>query len=207
MTDLGTRPALVGIAGGIGAGKSVVSRVLRLRGYKVYDCDSRARELMDTSADIKEALCRWCGEDVIDGEGRIDRARLGELFFADAGLRSRVNALVHERVRDDVKRFVSMSAGAAVFVEAAVMVTSGLADMCDMVLWVTAPEEVRVKRAMERDGMGRENILARIESQRHELEALKAHSLKVMEIINDDTVPLLPQISRVTDSLEALAKI
>ncbi|MDE5795588.1 MAG: dephospho-CoA kinase [Muribaculaceae bacterium] len=207
MTELGTRPALVGIAGGIGAGKSVVSRVLRLRGYKVYDCDSRARELMDTSVDIKEALCRWCGEEIINPEGCIDRVRLGKLFFADAGLRSRVNALVHERVREDVERFVTESEGAAVFVEAAVMVTSGLADICDMVLWVTAPETVRIKRAMERDGMERDSVLARIDSQRHELEALQAHSLKVVEIINDDTVSLLFQISRITDSLEALVKI
>ncbi len=207
MIDLGTRPALVGIAGGIGAGKSVVSRVLRLRGYKVYDCDSRARDLMDTSVDIKEALCSWCGEEVIDAEGYIDRVRLGKLFFADTDLRTRVNALVHERVREDVERFVAESKGTVVFVEAAVMATSGLADMCDMILWVTAPEEVRVKRAMERDNMTRDSVLARIESQRHEFEALEAHSLKVMKIINDDTVSLLSQISRVTDSLESLAKI
>ncbi|MDE5876847.1 MAG: dephospho-CoA kinase [Muribaculaceae bacterium] len=207
MTELGTRPALIGIAGGIGAGKSVVSRVLRLRGYRVYDCDSRARDLMETSVDIKEALCQWCGDKVIGADGRIDRVRLGELFFADTDLRSRVNALVHERVREDVKRFVAESEGAAVFVEAAVMATSGLADICDMVLWVTAPESVRVRRAMERDGMKRDSVLARIDSQRHELEALQEHALKVVEVINDDTISLLSQISRVTDSLEALAKI
>lgn len=207
MTESGTRPALIGIAGGIGAGKSVVSRVLRLRGYKVYDCDSRAREIMDISSDVKEALCRWCGEKVIDAEGRIDRVELGKLFFADAGLRSRVNAMVHERVREDVERFVTESDGTAVFVEAAVMATSGLADICDIVLWVTAPETERVERAMKRDGMKRDSVLARIDSQRHEFDALQAHTSKVIEIVNDNTIPLLSQISRVTDSLEALGKI
>ncbi|MDE6680740.1 MAG: dephospho-CoA kinase [Muribaculaceae bacterium] len=207
MTGLGTRPALAGIAGGIGAGKSMVSRILRLRGYKVYDCDTGARELMDGSEEVKTTLRQWCGDEVIDTSGCIDRTRLGEVFFTDAALRSRVNALVHRLVREDVERFVMESDRAVVFVEAAVMATSGLADLCDMVLWVTAPEEVRVARAMKRDGMDRERVLARIESQRHELEALMTHSQKILEVINDDTTLLLPQITRITGSLEALAGV
>lgn len=176
---------VIGITGGIGAGKSVVSRILRLKGYPVYDCDSEARSLMESSEEILAALQGRFGEECILECGGLNRGYIASRVFNDAEELTWLNALVHGAVREDVRDWVEAHASAGkeiLFVESAILYTSGLDKMCDRIWLVTAPEELRLERAMQRGGASEEDLRRRIESQRMEFDALPAG--KVSEIEN-----------------------
>jgi len=97
--------AQYGVNGGIGAGKSVVSRILDAMGYPVYDCDSRAKAIMDKDPRIHEQLCRQIHPLVVIG-GVIDRRLLAEIVFNDPLAVGRLNTIVHAAVEADVSRWV-----------------------------------------------------------------------------------------------------
>ena len=97
-----TLPRLTAITGGIGAGKSVVARILGAMGYEVYDSDSKAKMLMDNSADIKSRLVSAFGPGVIDNNGQIDRRRLASIVFSDNDALQKLNSIVHGAVLNDI---------------------------------------------------------------------------------------------------------
>lgn len=183
---------IVAITGGIGAGKSVVSRVLRALGYPVYDCDSRAKALMDCDAAIKARLAGEIAREVIC-DGAIDRAALARIVFADSVKLAKLNAIVHEAVRLDITDLVSRQSSPRVFVETAILYQSGLNRMVDAEWRVTAPEQLRIERVMARNGLSAEAVRARIESQRFE-PAPDEPRPALHELLNDGVTPLLPQI-------------
>lgn len=181
---------ITAITGGIGAGKSLVSRILRVMGFEVYDCDSGARRLMDDSDEIKQRLVALFGPEVVSN-GVIDRPRLASIVFSDSEKLSQLNALVHGEVRDDIRRWCFGRKG-RVFVETAILYQSGLDRLVDEVWEVTAPREVRAMRAARRDNSSADEIIRRIESQDSFCpEQLHAN---IREIVNDGFRPLLPQI-------------
>lgn len=183
---------IVAITGGIGAGKSVVSRVLRALGYPVYDCDSRAKALMDCDAAIKARLAGEIAREVICDDA-IDRAALARIVFADSFKLAKLNAIVHEAVRLDIADWVSRQSAHRVFVETAILYQSGLNRMVDAEWRVTAPEELRIERVMARNGLSADAVRARIESQRFE-PAPDEPRPALHELLNDGITPLLPQI-------------
>ena len=91
---------LVCITGGIGSGKSVVSRVLRLAGYPVFDCDFEAKSIMDCSADVKGRLCEALGERILGGGGAIDPRVMADIIFSDDEIMKSVNDIVHCALKD-----------------------------------------------------------------------------------------------------------
>ena len=100
---------VIGITGGIGSGKSVVSRLLRLMGVPVYDCDREAKRLMCESVDIREALIKVAGAEVYDAAGRFNRAYLASFMFGDAKRVAMVNGIVHPVVRTDFKAWAGQA--------------------------------------------------------------------------------------------------
>lgn len=187
---------LIGLTGGIGAGKSVVSRILRLKGYDVYDCDSRAKWLMENSMSIFEPLIRRYGPGVMTSCG-LNRAMIAEKVFAVEEERLWLNALVHGAVRDDLKEWHEGLDKEFSFVESAIMVSSGLDKICERIWLVDAPLELRKERAMRRGGVTEENLELRIRSQRSEFNGLPAD--KVERIDNYDSSSLLRQIEQLLE--------
>lgn len=183
---------LTAITGGIGAGKSIVSRVLTAMGYPVYDCDSRARSLMDMSAEIKHAIALNIGAGVILPDDSIDRRLLAEIVFRNKQMLLTLNSIVHQAVRDDLARWVSNRSSALVFVETAILYESGLDRVIDSEWHVTAPTDIRVNRVIARNGLSREHVLARIEAQSGTTPPKSSHN--IITLVNDDITPLLPQI-------------
>lgn len=177
---------MIGITGGIGSGKSVVSRILRLRGCSVYDCDLRARELMERDEELKQELAEHFGEDAISSDGTINRAYIAERVFGNDTERLWLNTLVHGRVREDILREQPQ------FVESAIMKSSGLDAMCSEIWLVTADEETRLDRVAKRDGVEREHCRRRMEAQQGEYEFGK--EIKVVTITNDGKTSLLEQM-------------
>lgn len=186
---------LIGLTGGIGTGKSTVARILRLRGCEVYDCDLEAKRLMDESPEVRCSLRDRWGEDIYSAEGELDRRKVAEYVFADRREKGWLDSLVHGLVRDDVKRWADTHTDYShdtVFVESAILFTSGLADMCQEVWEVTAPLDTRVERVMKRSGLTREQALARIDAQREEQKICQSSHTR--QIVNDGTTPLLDAI-------------
>lgn len=177
------------ITGGIGSGKSVVSRVLRAMGYTVYDCDSRAKALMDGSAEIHRRLASEISPSTLNADGTINRPELSRLVFGDASRLAVLNSIVHGAVFDDIRAVhAAMSEGETLYVETAIPVSSGMDRMADRVWEVTAPEHLRIERVERRSGLNLDQIRARIEAQRS--EAVPGAAV----IVNDGLEPLLPQI-------------
>lgn len=188
---------MIGICGGIGSGKSVVSRILRLRGEPVYDCDLEAKRIMDSSEEVLAALHERYGDAVCRHGGPICRPELARRVFGCDEERLWLNSLVHRLVREDVGRWhaACMEEGhERCFVEAAILASSGLAGMCDEVWLVTAPEAIRVARVRQRDSLSEEAIRGRIRSQHEEERLLGASGIRVREIDNSGTVALLAQV-------------
>lgn len=186
---------LIGLTGGIGTGKSTVARILRLRGYEVYDCDLEAKRLMDESTEVRRSLRDRWGEEIYSPEGELDRCKVAGYVFADRREKAWLDSLVHGLVRDDLKMWIDTHSGYShetVFVESAILFSSGLADMCQEVWEVTAPPDIRVERVMKRSGLTREQALARIEAQKEEQNICQ--SLHTLQIVNDGTTPLLDAI-------------
>lgn len=186
------RKLLIGITGGIGAGKSVVSRILRLKGYPVYDCDSRARALMEESEYILNSLCGRFGNECLLEGGSLNRGYIASRVFADEEERLWLNALVHREVHADLKSWLEAAESDTCFVESAILVTSHLDAMCDRIWLVDAPEELRLGRGLERGGIERENLMKRMEAQSREFETLPEDKTDV--IMNDGIHSLLARI-------------
>ena len=189
---------MIGICGGIGSGKSVVSRILRLRGEAVYDCDLEAKRIMDGSMEVLSALNSRYGEDVCPKTGPICRPELARRVFSNDEERIWLNSLVHRLVREDVARWhaVKLSEGKErCFVESAILATSGLAQMCEEIWLVTASEEVRIERIKIRDFLDEEAIKKRIQSQKEEERLIATFGIPVKTIDNSGYLSILDQIS------------
>ena len=191
--------SLVAITGGIGAGKSVVSRMLRVLGYPVYDCDSRAKALMDADGTIKNRLIAEVDELAVTG-GVIDRRRLAHTVFTDAEKLAALNAIVHAAVREDIARWVSEQAGNVTFVETAILYESGLNAIVDAEWRVVAPLELRIGRVMRRNGLCRSEVEQRVAVQNIEAPA-GVTPLRLFEILNDGQSALLPQIEALAGTI------
>lgn len=182
---------VIGITGGIGSGKSVVSRILRCNGYSVYDCDSRAKALMMTDTTVVSALKNLLGDSLYFKDGSLDRQYLSNILFNDIDIRNTVNGIVHKAVRHDINKNLNNRQGVC-FIESAIPITGGLLPFFDEIWVVSAPLPVRLKRIESRDGLTVHEIKKRIESQRDELSQLPDNLVRKLE--NDDSTSLLFKI-------------
>lgn len=178
------------IAGGIGCGKTIVSRIVETMGYPVYDCDKHAKRIMEESASVKEQLLHAFPE-CHDADKCLDRKLLARDVFSRPEKLSRLNAIVHGSVREDLERwFVECEAdNDFAFVETAIPATSHIDGMVDDVWLVTAPMNLREHRVRTKRNMSRADFLKRVESQRNERIIGD-----VKRISNDDLHPILPRI-------------
>ncbi len=185
----------IGITGGIGCGKSYVCRRMEaLFAIPVYDCDSRAKELMHNDVAIRKGLIALCGEAVYDAAGTLDRAALAARIFADPAMLAQVNALVHPRVEADFLAWAERQRGGVVALESAILFSSGLSRAMDCVIRVTAPEEVRIGRVLSRDNCSREQVLARMRNQQAEDGAAD------FLIVNDGVADVDEQLVRIINN-------
>ena len=189
---------LTAISGGIGSGKSVVARMLQAMGFEVYDCDSRARRLIDNSDSIKQSIARELGACCIAADGSLNRKTVSDIVFNDAGKLGILNAITHAAVRDDLAKWNREQTGRLKFVETAILYQSGIDRMVDAVIEVAAPVDVRVERIGRRNGLERDDIIRRIESQNFIAE--NPHHT-IYTILNDDTTPILPQLQAILSAL------
>jgi dephospho-CoA kinase len=160
---------MVGLTGGIGAGKSVVARRLAELGALVIDADRLAREVVEPGTDGLEEIRKVFGRDVLAADGSLDRPALAAKVFGDAVARRRLEEIIHPRVRARTAELVAAAPPEAVVVnDVPLLVESDLAESFDVVVVVEAPERIRVERLVEERGMTREQAAARITAQASE---------------------------------------
>ncbi len=182
---------VVAISGGIGSGKSVVCRILTALGFPVYDCDSRAKMLMDNSNTIKESLKSRITPNAVDVCGNIDRKSIASVVFKDSEKLSELNSIVHGAVRDDIICWLKKLSGLTTFIETAILYQSGIDKLVDEVWEVTAPIDVRIARVCLRNNISKEEVEHRIKAQDISVDMPHENS-KI--ILNDNRHSLLLQI-------------
>lgn len=185
-----TNRLILGITGGIGSGKSVVCRLLKVMGVPVYTSDTESRELMVHDAEIRRELVRLLGEEVYAG-GSLNKPLLAAYLFDSAENAARVNGIVHPRVKAHFRQWVQRQQSPVVAMESAILIESGFTDMVDRVVMVYAPASLRLERSMQRDAAPREAIERRMKSQ---MDDEAKRSLSHFIIMNDGQLPLIPQV-------------
>lgn len=179
----------IGITGGIGSGKSLISRILKIWGYPIYDTDIEAKKIMDNSDEVKNRLVALLGN-IYNNTG-LDRSRMASIIFNDQIKLEKVNAIVHPAVRSDFSIWVQKQNTDIAFVESAILYEAGFNKNVVFIWNVSAPLEMRVMRVMKRSSCTREEVLARISKQISDNE----RNEKSNDIIyNDGIQPVIPQL-------------
>ena len=153
---------IIGITGGIGSGKSTIARELSQRGFAVYDCDREAKRIIAENKDVQAAIIRLLGpeafrevpSDKVPSTKVYNTAYVAQRVFDDAHLLTELNAIIHPAVKEDILSLPStgrLGGAPILFVESAILVEAGLDTICDKIIVIEAPEEVRIARTIERD--------------------------------------------------------
>ncbi|WP_329277622.1 dephospho-CoA kinase [Streptomyces sp. NBC_00691] len=194
----------VGLTGGIGAGKSEVSRLLVSYGAVLIDADRIAREVVEPGTPGLAAVVEAFGEHVLTAEGTLDRPRLGSIVFADPDRLATLNALVHPLVGARSAELESRAGQGDVVVHDVPLLTeNGLAPLYDLVVVVDASPETQLDRLVRLRGMAESEARARMSAQ-----ATRAQRLAVADLVIDNDGPLdalEPQVRKVWDELERRA--
>ena len=189
----------VAITGGIGSGKSYVSALLEERGIPVYNADNEAKRLTSSDVEIRKALIALLGEEVYVN-GQLNKPVLASYLFSSPENASRVNAIIHPRVKEDFKRWLGEQAETEIAAfESAILYEAGFEDTVDAVLMVFAPRELRLERAMNRDKATREQIEARMSAQMEDEEKCRRADFVVY---NDGSLPLDEQLTSFINQLK-----
>ena len=157
---------IVGLTGGIGAGKSAVARLLAKRGATIIDTDVIAREVVEPPSPVLDAIAREFGASVIEPGGALDREALASIVFSDESRRRRLNEITHPEI---LKRVLARIGGyppsAIVVVVVPLLFESGFDRNCNAVIAVTAPGPVRIARVMRRDRIAEAAVRDRMRVQ------------------------------------------
>jgi dephospho-CoA kinase len=199
------RTVLVGLTGGIGAGKSTVAGLLAERGALILDADIAAREVVAPGTDGLAAVIAEFGDGVLGSDGALDRAALAAVVFADPDRRAALNAIVHPRVRAWMaERLAAAPEGSVVVQDVPLLVESGLAGMFELVVVVDAADSVRVARLVRDRGMTEQEATARIAAQAPREQRLAAADV----VVNNDGTPeeLADQVAALWNRIEALGR-
>lgn len=184
----------LGITGGIGSGKSVVISLLRILGIPVYIADEESKRLTNTDIRIRESLIASFGKELYSDD-RLNKQLLASIIFNNQENLRLVNSIIHPVVLDDFMKWsVKYEQVPFVAMETAILFESSLNRYVDKVIVVTAPLEIRLKRATHRDGVKEEMIMKRITNQMPEEEKCK---LADFVIYNDGVQAVIPQLEKI----------
>jgi dephospho-CoA kinase len=158
---------VLGLTGGIGSGKSVVSSMFAQLGADVIDADQLARKVVEPGQPALEEIATAFGRDMLLPDGRLDRGKLGRIIFADPGARGRLNAITHPRIRKRMAAEIAArtSRPGVLIVDIPLLYESDRTDTVDTVIVVWVDAETQLRRLIERDGLSEEEARQRIAAQ------------------------------------------
>ena len=194
--------ALIGLTGGIGAGKTTVADVFKTLGIPVFNADEAAKELMQNSLVIKAQLINTFGKQVYAANGILDKTYLAGIVFKDKYQLELLNAIVHPVTIQAAKDWASKQIAPYVIKEAALIFESAAADGLTAVIGVSAPLNLRIQRVMQRDACSKIEVEQRM---RHQISDSIKFKLCDWVIQNNDQDLVLPQVLKVHEAI--LAKL
>ncbi len=190
---------MIGLTGGIGAGKSVVAKVFATLGIPVFNADEEAKRIMQTSLEIKTKLIQQFGTDIYNEIG-LDKEKLAGIVFNDPFQLQLLNAIVHPVTIQAAKDWAAKQTSPYVIKEAALIFESGAADGLFKVIGVTAPLSLKIQRVMQRDGITKDQVDARMRNQISDTIKMR---LCDYVIENNNQKMVIPQVLELDKAIRA----
>ena len=190
---------MIGLTGGIGSGKSVVAKIFATIGIPVFNADEEAKRIMQTSPAIKTKLIEQFGTDIYNAHG-LDKEKLAAIVFNDPFQLQLLNAIVHPVTIQAAKDWAAKQTSPYVIKEAALIFESGAADGLFKVIGVTAPLSLKVHRVMQRDGITKDQVDARMRNQISDTIKMR---LCDYVIDNNNQQMVLPQVLEIDKAIRA----
>ncbi|MFY8067356.1 MAG: dephospho-CoA kinase [Flavobacterium sp.] len=191
---------IIGLTGGIGSGKSTVANYIASKGIPVYIADEEAKKIMERT-DVKHNIQNLFPQSVLNDDNTLNRNKIAEFVFSNPEKLKQLNAIVHPAVKNHFINWTKEHKDASFIIkEVAILFETGGHKDCDKVILITAPEEVRIERAMKRDNSSKKSVSARIKNQLPEADKIKLSDF-VVENTNLETTLL-----KIDEILKILAK-
>ena len=193
------KPKLIGITGGIGAGKSTVSTICKHLGFKVYNSDQRAKEIVSEDSIIKKKLISFFGNNVYKN-GVLNRKFLSDKIFNDKSSLKQINSIIHPAVKKDFNCWVTNNSNEKIlFKESALLFESGAYKELDKIILIVSDKNLRVSRVLNRDqNRSKKEIESIIDKQIDEVDAIKYADIV---IDNNHKKMLLPSVIKEIEKL------
>jgi len=188
----------IGLTGGIGSGKSLISKIFKIYGVPVYDSDSRAKALMIKNENLIDGIKALFGEKAYLEDGALNRPYIASIVFEQQDKLRKLNSMVHPAVGMDFMHWANEQKSAYVLKEAALTFESHSEKLLDKVIMVYAPEDVRIRRVMKRDDADAEAIRKRMENQWPDEKKME---LSDYVIYNDGEKLVIPQVHKIHKDL------
>jgi len=192
----------IGLTGGIGSGKSTVAQIFEVLGIPVYYADVEAKRLMNEDSQVKSAIIKTFGDQAYT-QNMLNRKYISSIVFSDPASLEQLNAIVHPATKKDSGNWMHQQKTPYAIHEAALIFEAKVADGLDHVIGVSAPKELRIKRAMQRDNASYEEVLQRLNRQ---LDEETKMSKCDFVLVNDERQLLIPQVVALHEKLVQLSK-
>jgi len=156
---------IIGLTGGIGSGKTSIMKFIETLGYKVYYTDDAGKRIMQEK-EIIDKIVLLLGESILNNDLSLNRKAIADIVFNDSIKLDKLNQIIHPAVAKDFENFISnLDENELVIKESAILFESKANEKCDVVILITAPEDLRIERVMLRDNSTLENVKSRIRNQ------------------------------------------
>ena len=188
------RHCKIAVTGGIGCGKSFVCRQIEAAGYPIFYCDDEARLVLKNDEKVKSALQSLVGKELYSDQGELNKPVMRAFLLQGKAHAAQVDAIVHPRVAEIFLEWAERQTTEKVFMECAILFESGFDHFVDQVLYVSAPQEVRLARVMKRDQVTREKALQWMELQMSEAEKERRSDFT---LINDGEADIETQLHEI----------
>lgn len=198
-------PVLVGLTGGIGAGKSTIAKFFTLLGIPIYYADDRAKWLMSNNSVLKRQVLDTFGDESFTQDGEINRLFLAKTIFADPEKTAIINAFVHPAVKRDFRHWTENQKTPYIIKEAALLFETGSYQDLDKTILVAAPLEIRIARVMARDPHRDQNQIHDIVARQLPEEQKK--ELTDFLVDNTGDILVIPQVLKIHNSLISSQKL
>lgn len=190
----------IGLTGGIGSGKTTVARIFSMLDVPIYNSDDAGRKITNKNPQVKSAIKNQFGADIFDQNDNLNREKLSSIVFNDSSALSKLNAIIHPAVANDFKIWCANQSSPYVIKETAILFEHGLDKYLDGVIVVEAPDELRIKRVMHRNGITEDAVRQRIQQQLPQDDLI---SRADWVIHNNEEQLLIPQVLEIYSRITA----
>ena len=189
----------IGITGGIGSGKTIISKVFEQLGIAHYAADNRAKNIVDKNTSVQKEIQKFFGSTVFDQQGNLNRGKVREIIFNDKSKLEELNSIIHPAVEKDFQQWLLLHKEKKyILKEAAILFESGSFKNLDYIIAVVAPVDLRIERVIKRDALSREAVELIMKSQISDEEKIKRSNFV---IVNDEKELVIPQVLKIHQEL------